>query len=77
MNLNTCPDCGDALEDGFVNAPLLGILWSQEKDIGWTPIASRKYEKLQKDWWGPKLSKENIPAVRCQKCRFVAFQCKQ
>ena len=76
MNLKTCPECNGELEAGFVNAPLMGILWFHEKDSGWASPLSRKFEKLQEDWWGPKLKKEHIPAVRCRQCKFLAFQCK-
>jgi len=75
MKLKTCPECGDDLEQGFVNAPLVGILWCQDENLKWANIFSKKFEKLQTDWIGPKMTKRNLPAVRCRKCKFVAFDC--
>lgn len=41
----------------------------------WMGIFNSNVEKLQKDWWGfPKLSKENLPSVRCRECKLVLIR---
>jgi hypothetical protein len=69
-----CPECGGALENGFVNAPTAGIMWSI-LPTKWMGIFNSNVEKLQKDWWGfPKLTKENLPSVRCRECKLVLIR---
>ncbi len=75
MKFKICPECGDDMEPGFVNAPSVGILWCQDENLKWATIFTKKFEKLQTDWLGPKMTKRNLPAVRCRKCKLVAFQC--
>jgi hypothetical protein len=68
-----CPECGDPIKRGFVNAPSFGLIWRAE-DQGdrkwWSIFGSAK--RLQRDWFGfPKLSKEPLPACLCPSCKLV------
>jgi len=67
-----CPECGDEMVQGFVNASGMGIVWKRQEGF-W--LIGRSTERLQKDWWGfPKLSKKSLPAMRCEKCKVVYFR---
>ena len=71
-NVAVCPECNGRLEVGFLQAPSAGVLWTTDPDSKWMPIFSSRVEKLQKDWLGfPKLTKDKLPALRCQQCRLV------
>jgi uncharacterized OB-fold protein len=72
---NICPSCGSLLEEGYIQAPGMGVLWTSDPEVKLFFPFSRKVEKLQKDWWGfPKLLKANLPAQRCNKCKLVIFK---
>jgi len=79
MNVRTCPQCGGPVEEGAVQAGGgFGILWlddpSRRLRFVWS-FFSRRVERLQADWLGfPKLSRDNLPAVRCLKCKLVVFE---
>jgi Domain of unknown function (DUF6487) len=69
-----CPECGGPLEKGYLQAPGVGILWTNDPNAKWMPVFSSKVEKLQEDWWGfPKLTKDKLPALRCHVCKLVIF----
>jgi uncharacterized OB-fold protein len=75
ISFSECPQCSGDLEEGFVNAPSLGVVWTSDPGGKWFPFWSKKMKKLQKDWWGfPKLTKEKMPGLRCRRCRLVIFQ---
>ncbi len=70
-----CPECSGELEVGFLQAQGAGIMWTTDPDLKWTWIFSKKWVKLQKNWFGfPKLTKEKLPAARCQECKLVLFR---
>lgn len=74
-NAQNCSECGTPLEEGFIQAPGMGILWTADPKVKLFFPFSSKVEKLQKDWWGfPKLLKDNLPALRCNKCKLVIFR---
>ena len=74
MNIQKCPSCGAQLEEGYINAPSAGVLWLKQ-NIKYFSIFSKKVEKLQKDWWSfSKLTKDNLPALRCANCKIAIFQ---
>ena len=73
MNIDKCPECGSELESGFVNTAIEGILWFKDKKTQWG-WRFKGFENLTKEW--SKKTRENIPALRCQECKFVAFQYK-
>jgi len=73
--LKNCPECGGELEAGFVTAPSFGICWTDDPNMKWGFVFSRKFKKLQKDWMGyPKLSKDKLHAVRCRSCKLVVLR---
>jgi hypothetical protein len=73
--LETCPECGGPFEEGYLQAPSVGILWTDDPDAKWMPVFSDKVEKLQEDCWGfPKLTKDKLPAQRCRECKLVVFR---
>lgn len=76
MKLRQCPECGEALEAGWVNAPSWGMYWLKiPRRLVWVwQLRDGTVEPLQRDWWGfPKLTKDNIPAQRCRQCNLVLF----
>lgn len=76
IDIGSCPRCQGALETGFVQAPSFGIFWTTDPNVRWfAPFWSRKWRRLQKDWWGfPKFCKQKLPAQRCVKCHLVIIQ---
>jgi hypothetical protein len=73
--VKTCPECGGSFEEGYIQAPSVGILWTDDPNAKWMPVFSSKVEKLQEDWLGfPKLTKDKLPAQRCRECKLVIFR---
>ena len=61
------------MEQGFVNAPGLGITWVTNPGKFW--LVGKGAERLQKDSWGfTKLKKDALPASRCRECHIVVLR---
>ena len=61
------------MEDGFVNASGVGIVWFSKPGKFW--LFGKDTQRLQKDWWGWS-KKESLPASKCRDCQIVVFQYK-